>query len=240
MESPPEAPCNATIGRYFHLFSGAFSKKGARGYGVTDQNLTFKRLMRSRLDGLRGLVYLSLFFSILFFGPPFSVSVSGQHDYFSIRGSDFLEQTQVIFLGKMIGLESFRSDSGQFILTRYTFQVEESITGAAEAERLEIVEYGGTLGEETVTVSHSPQYGLNQEYLVFCYVDPLRQNRTLGGSLGRLAVLQDQQGKRVARLYSSHPILQVLSAPKAQVLWEIGVLAGQLRSALQGSSHETD
>ena len=196
--------------------------------------------MRSRLDGLRGLVYIGLFFSVLFVYPPFSIAVSGQHDYFSIQGSDFIEQTEFIFLGKVIALESFHSDNGQFILTRYTFQVEESIKGAAEAERLEIVEYGGTVGDETVTVSHSPQYGLNREYLVFCYVDPLRQNRTLGGPLGRLAVLQDQQGKRVARLYSSHPILQVLPAPKAHVLWEIGVLAGQLRSALQGSSHETD
>lgn len=187
---------------------------------------------------MRGLVDLALFFPILFVGPPFSVSVSGQHDYFSIQGSDFIEQTEFIFPGQVIGLESFQSDSGQLILTHCTFQVEESIKGVAETERLEIVEYGGTLGEETVTVSHSPQYGLNQEYLVFCYVDPLQQNRTLGGPLGRLAVLQDQQGKRVARLYSSHPILQVLSAKKAHVLWEIGVLAGQLQIVLQGSAHE--
>ena len=206
---------------------------------MLEEDITSKSLMRPRWVELYRLVCIGFFFSVLFVCPPFSVAVSGQHDYFSVQGSDFIEQTQFIFLGRVIGLESFHSDSGQFILTRYTFQVEESIKGA-EAERLEIVEYGGTVGDETLTVSHSPGYGLNQEYLVFCYVDPLRQNRTLGGSLGRFAVLQDQQGKRVARLYSSHPILQVLSAPKAQVFWEIGVLAGQLRSALQGSAHETD
>ena len=205
---------------------------------MLEQDLTSKSLMRPRFDGMRGLVCIGLFF-VLFVRPPFSIAASGQHDYFSIQGSDFIEQTQFIFLGKVIGLESFHSDNGQFILTRYRFQVEESIKGA-EAEWLEIVEYGGTLGEEAVTVSHSPEYGLNQEYLVFCYVDPLQQNRTLAGPLGRLAVLQDQQGKRVARLYSSHPILQVLPAFKAQVLWEIGVLAGRLRSVLQGSSHGTD
>ena len=205
---------------------------------MLEQDLTSKSLMRPRFDGMRGLVCIGLFF-VLFVHPPFSIAASGQHDYFSIQGSDFIEQTQFIFLGKVIGLESFHSDNGQFILTRYRFQVEESIKGA-EAEWLEIVEYGGTVGEETVTVSHSPEYGLNQEYLVFCYVDPLQQNRTLAGPLGRLAVLQDHQGKRVARLYSSHPILQVLPAFKAQVLWEIGVLAGRLRSVLQGPSHETD
>ena len=206
---------------------------------MLEQDIASKSLMRPRWHELCRLVRMGLFFSVLFVCPPFSVAVSGQHDYFSIQGSDFIEQTQFIFLGKVIGRESFRSENGHFILTRYTFQVTESIKGV-ETEQLEIVEYGGTVGEETVTVSHSPDYGLNREYLVFCYVDPLQLNRTLGGPLGRLAVLQDQQGKRVARVYSSHPILQVLSAPKAQVLWEVGVLAGQLRSALQGSSHETD
>ena len=206
---------------------------------MLEQDLASKSLTRSRLGGLSALAYIGVFFSLLFVCSPFSAAVLGQHDYFVVQGSDFIEQTQFIFLGKVIGLESYHSDNGQFILTRYTFQVEESIKGA-QAEQLEIVEYGGTVGEETVTVSHSPAYGLNQEYLVFCYVDPLQQNPTLGGPLGRLAVLQDRQGKRVARLYSSHPILQVLPEPQAQVLWEIGALAGQLRSVLQGSSHETD
>ncbi len=206
---------------------------------MSEQDITSKVLVRSRWDQLSRLVCIGLFSSVLLACPPFLAEVLGQHAYFSIQGSDFIEQTHFIFLGKVIGLESFRSNSGQFILTRYTFQVEENIKGA-KAEQLEIVEYGGTVGEETVTVSHSPEYGLNREYLVFCYVDPLQLNRTLGGPLGRFAVLQDQQGNRVARLYSSHPLLQVLSAPKANVLWEIGVLAGQLRSALQGSSHGTD
>lgn len=171
--------------------------------------------------------------------PPHSTTVAAQHQYFTIQGSDFIEQTEFIFLGRLIRSESYHSEDRRFILTRYSFQVEESIKGA-HREQLELVEYGGTVGDESMTVSHGPRYSVNQEYLVFCYADPLQQNRTLAGPLGKLPILHDQQGKRLARLYPTHPLLDVLPSSRPQVLWEIGALTGHLRTAVQRSSHAAD
>lgn len=133
--------------------------------------------------------------------------------------------------------ESFRTPDGRFILTRHRFAVQETLKGNPQ-DRLEIIEYGGTLGEMTMRVSHGPHYLVGQEYLVFSYIDLLKHNRTLAGPMGQFRIVRDGQDRRVIRVYSSHPVLQVLDRGKTGVFQDLTTFSSRLRQAVQGVPDE--
>lgn len=150
----------------------------------------------------------------------------------NLSGKDFLEKSNLIFSGKLVEKKSFRSDDGRFILTRHVFKVHDPIKGNL-GELVEITEYGGTVGDMTLAVSHNPSYAVGQEYLVFSYLDLERRNRTLGGPWGQLPVVSDQSGKQAVRLYSSHPLREVLGGEQAGRMHDLQELSGRLREAIK-------
>lgn len=160
-----------------------------------------------------------------------------QRGYATVDGTDFLRQTQSIFVGKLINKESFYSPDRRFIFTRHLFEVRETIKGTPTG-RTEVIEYGGTVGDETMAVSHGPSYVLGQEYLVFSYVDLLKHSRTFAGALGQFQVVRDRQGKSLVRIYPSHPLVEVLSGTRAQTFQDLSTLSRQLRRMVQEVSRE--
>ncbi|MBI2821703.1 MAG: hypothetical protein HYX74_05710 [Acidobacteria bacterium] len=161
----------------------------------------------------------------------------GQQSYFKVETDDFVKETERIFVGRLIDRQSYRSHDGRFIFTRYRFQVRETIKGVPE-NMVEITEYGGTVGEETMTVSHTAGYVPNQEYLVFSYVDLLRHNRTLAGPLGQFPVVADAAGNRRIRIYAEHPLSRLLDGGKGSVFSEVTAVAARLRKAVEGVARE--
>lgn len=155
--------------------------------------------------------------------------------YFNTTPEDFFQKTNFIFVGELLDKQSFRSDDGRFIMTRHVFQLREAIKGDP-GPQVEIVEYGGTLAEMTLEVSHTPAYLVGQEYLVFTYQDLRKQNRTWAGPLGQLPVLKDARGRRAVRLYASHPLTQVLQ--DRSILQDLELLSRGLREALKETAHE--
>ncbi|MBI4456406.1 MAG: hypothetical protein HY644_10955 [Acidobacteria bacterium] len=151
---------------------------------------------------------------------------------FAVRGADFFQETNCIFIGKLERKESYRSDDGRFIFTRHTFQVEEAIKGNLD-RHVELIEYGGTVGEQTMGLSHGPMYMLDQEYLVFSYLDLLRHNRTLAGSLGQFRVITDSAGRRSIRVYPSHPLREVLGQEKEATFQDLIAFSQRLRKAME-------
>ena len=166
-----------------------------------------------------------------------AASLLAEQSYFDVRGADFFEKTNFVFVGKLVGKESYRSEDGRFIFTRHVFQVEETIKGAP-GSLVEITEYGGTLGQETLAVSHGPSYTVGQEYVVFSYVDLLRHNRTLAGPLGQFRVVTDSEGKRRIRVYPSHPLHEVLEQPNKATFQELDAWTRQLRKGAEKFSRQ--
>ncbi len=191
----------------------------------------------SRQVALKGLgsVLSVLLLALLLWTHP----IWAEQRHLAVTGVDFVEHTQSIFVGKVVDRQSYFSEDNRFILTRYVFAVEDTIKGPSQ-DRLEIVEYGGTVGGESMSFSHAPRYALGQDYLVFSYRDRLRQNRTFSGPLGRLPVVLDPEKKRVARIYPSHPLFQVLEQPLPTTFSDLQTLSRQLGQAVQERSHEAN
>jgi hypothetical protein len=160
-----------------------------------------------------------------------------EQGYFDVQGTDFFQKTNLVFVGKLVEKKSYRSEDGRFIFTRHTFQVEETIKGEP-GSRVEITEYGGTIGRESMAVSHGPSYALGQEYLVFSYVDLLRHNRTLAGPLGQFRVVTRQSGERQIRVYPSHPLREVLEQQNQATFQELRAWSRQLRRAAEKFSNQ--
>ena len=156
---------------------------------------------------------------------------------FDVRGADFFQKTNFVFVGKVVEKKSYRSEDGRFIFTRHIFQVSEAIKGEP-GSRLEMTEYGGTVGRESMAVSHGPSYAVGQEYLVFSYVDLLRHNRTLAGPLGQFRVVTSQSGERRIRVYPSHPLREVLEQQNEAVFQELKAWSRQLRRAAEKFSNQ--
>ncbi len=178
--------------------------------------------MNSRLKSLK----LYLFLSCLLIST--SILLLGERRYFDVQGADYLLDTNYIFVGKLVGRESYRGRDGRFIFTRHIFQVEEAIKGNPESH-VEITEYGGTVGRESMRVSHGPAYLLGQEYLVFSYVDLLRHNRTLAGPFGQFRLIADKTGRRMVRVPPSHPLREVLDPHDIPLFQDVSALSKKLR-----------
>lgn len=164
------------------------------------------------------------------------VSVPAMGQRINLSGKDFLEKSNSIFAGKLVEKKSFRSEDGRFIYTRHVFKVHDSIKGNL-GELFEITEYGGTVGDMTLAVSHNPSYAVGQDYLVFSYLDLERRNRTLGGPWGQLPVVSDKSGKQAVRLYSSHPLREVLAGEQSGRMHDLRELSGRLREAIKNLSN---
>ncbi|MFQ5929332.1 MAG: hypothetical protein ACE5MK_06510 [Acidobacteriota bacterium] len=160
------------------------------------------------------------------------ISSPAQRGYFNVTGTDFLLKTHLIFVGKLVERNSYRSDDG--IFTRHIFEVKDAIKGDL-GNRVEITEYGGTASDLTLTVTHNAHYSLGQEYLIFAYLDLLDHNRTLAGPLGQFQVISDRSGRRVIRIYPSHPLSEVVGRDKT--FENLKSFSSQLRDVLEKSSH---
>ncbi len=125
--------------------------------------------------------------------------------------SEFLRQSQSIFRGRVVESESFPDTDTGDILTRYLFQVDETLKGR-KSDLFEIIEYGGTLGDLTMFVPHGANYHQGAEYLVFAWRDALGRGRTLAGSEGGLPLVSDRGGNLVVRLGPGHPLRSIAGA----------------------------
>lgn len=161
-----------------------------------------------------------------------SLFLSGQISSDRVTEADFLEGTNLIFVGKLVEKESYWSDDHRFILTRHIFQVQDSVKGDP-GYLAEIIEYGGTVGELAQEVTHTARYLLDREYLVFSYLDDLQRNRTLAGTLGQFQVINGGSGQRVVRIYPLHPLASTLGGKSLSTLQELNVLSAKLRATLE-------
>lgn len=127
--------------------------------------------------------------------------------------SEFLRQSQSIFRGRVVNVETlFDGDTGD-ILTRYLFQVDETLKGEP-SDLFELTEFGGTLGEFTMVVPHGATYRQDVEYVVFAWRDALGRGRTLAGSEGGLPLLSGGGGELAVRLGPNHPLGSIVGTDK--------------------------
>lgn len=148
---------------------------------------------------------------------------------FLVEPSDFIEQTELIFVGSLVGQESFWTSDGM-ILTEYTFEVQRAVKGTS-GTHVQITEYGGEVGDIIHQVSHSARYSTGRTYLIFSYRGQEGRLRTLAGPLGRLPLVERPNGEDLVRLSQEHPLSRMFHEPK--VFRELGSLEGKIRDAMR-------
>lgn len=121
----------------------------------------------------------------------------------------FLQMSHTIFKGRVVSSNSFFNSETGDILTRFLFQVDETLKGP-ESGQIEIIEYGGAIEGLTMVAPHGAKYRLDAEYLVFVWRDDLRRERTLGGDQGALPLVLDGTGEAAVRLAPNHPLRSLL------------------------------
>ena len=171
-------------------------------------------------------IFLTFFLSLT---SPF---LAGQSRAASVADIDFLEESNLIFVGRLVEKESYWNEDHRFILTRHLFQVQDSVKGDPD-NLAEIIEYGGTVGELAQQVTHTARYRLGREYLVFSYLDDLQRNRTLAGTLGQFQVINGGSNQRVVRIYPSHPLALTLGGQPLSTFQELEVFSAKLRATLE-------
>ncbi len=165
--------------------------------------------------------------------------LTAQTSYFSVTGKDFLEQTRFVFVGKLVDKVSYRDAEAGEILTKHIFLVSEAVKGDP-GDRVEVIEYGGTVDGRTLMVSHGPSYVLGQQYLVFSYLDLLGHDRTLSGPLGQFQVLSGGSGRRAIRLYPTHPLRDALEPDSAATFMELDGFCNRSRERLEAIEYEKE
>jgi hypothetical protein len=73
-----------------------------------------------------------------------------------------------VFVGTVSGISTRWGDSGKMIWTDYFFQVEEVWKGKGE-DYLTVSVAGGTVGNQSILLSHVPTFDLHATYVVFAY-----------------------------------------------------------------------
>ncbi len=155
-----------------------------------------------------------------------------------VSATDFLQRSESIFRGRLISSESFVPAGGGTILTRHRFAVSRWVKGAGN-RTIELIEYGGQVGQQTLSVSHQARYRSDQDYLVFSKVDGLGYRRTLGGPWGALPLISGNDGEAMVRLPGLHPLRNGLGAESAQLLLvKLDEFIGQLGNLMESLPHE--
>lgn len=77
-----------------------------------------------------------------------------------------VENSPLIFLGQLVGQESKKEKRG-LIITQNDFQVIKLIYGKWDKKQITLTTLGGTIGEQTMRVSHMPLFKKNFRYIIF-------------------------------------------------------------------------
>jgi hypothetical protein len=81
---------------------------------------------------------------------------------------DCAREADTVFVGRVVAVTTRWGDTGKMIWTDYLFQVEEVWKGQAASYRTVSVA-GGTVGGQSILVSHVPAFERHATYVVFAY-----------------------------------------------------------------------
>jgi len=108
----------------------------------------------------RVILVLFLFMAAMGSAPLWSTMIKYDLEQLS-KGSE------KIVIGKVIYTESSYLEAGKAIYTFVTIEVDEVIKGDVVAGQIVLRVPGGSVGDETMEVSHAPSFMIGEEVLVF-------------------------------------------------------------------------
>ncbi len=77
-----------------------------------------------------------------------------------------VENSTLVFVGRLLGKDVEKDDRG-LIFTRNKFEIEKLIIGTFKEKSITLTTLGGTLGDQTLRVSHMPVFVEGRQYVIF-------------------------------------------------------------------------
>lgn len=96
----------------------------------------------------------------------------------------FIDETKVIVSGTVTAATPRWTSIGE-IETVVTLQIDEVLKGAITAKQIELVEFGGKIGDRWTRVSGGPRYDVGKRYVVFAIANRAGEWTTKDLALGR-------------------------------------------------------
>ena len=111
-----------------------------------------------------------------------------------VHGSTFLpvdvgtqvDRAELIFIGKVVGVQNVPVTDGSFAYTYVTFDVEETLKGAASAPLLTLRFYGGRAGDFVYEIAGAPTFTEGGRHLLFVEGNERNMIPLTGGPQGKL------------------------------------------------------
>ncbi|MFP5248128.1 MAG: hypothetical protein ACLGH0_15655 [Thermoanaerobaculia bacterium] len=102
-----------------------------------------------------------------------------------------VDEADLIFVGKVIGIESVPVRDGSFAFTYVTFDVEETLKGATDAPTVTLRVAGGKVRSRRYEIAGGPRFENGGRHLLFVLGNDRYAIPLSGGSQGKLNLVRD-------------------------------------------------
>lgn len=100
------------------------------------------------------------------------------------------DNSSFIFVGRVSATKA-EKDARGLIITKNQFFVENIIAGDSKMNKVTLITLGGTVGDESMTVSNLPKFTVNQTYVVFTDLKRPFYNSVTGNQNGVFPIVSD-------------------------------------------------
>lgn len=152
--------------------------------------------------------------------------------FLAMSQAELVAQSDAVVVGEVLQVQSFRDETGSFVITEAMVQVDETFTGSADSVVV-VRTAGGTVDGYTVMAHGFPQFETGERVVLFLSDDGAQASKVVGYRLGQYRVVTNSRGVEVA-LPTLEPGIQLLTegglpAPRPQAL-TLDSLREQVRS----------
>jgi hypothetical protein len=155
---------------------------------------------------------------------------------------ELVDEAEAIYRGRVTAVEARhvgRPDGGSVIKTFVTFAVDRVLKGPAQSEVV-LQFLGGTIGDESLTVSGMPKFTLGSREIVFVQKNGVQFCPLVGVMHGRYRVVRDEANAReLITRDNGSPLTDVAEVQTAMADQPEPVKSANLRQALTADAFES-
>lgn len=140
--------------------------------------------------------------------------------FVAMSQDELVAQSDAVVVGEVLQVQSFRDETGSFIVSEAMVKVQETLTGSSDSVVV-VRTMGGTVDGYTVIAHGFPTFDIGERVVLFLNNDGADTSKVVGYRLGQYRVVTNSRGVEVAL-----PTLE----PGVQLLTEGGVPAPRPRA----------
>lgn len=158
--------------------------------------------------------------------------------FMAMSQGELVAQSDAVVVGEVLQVQSFRDETGSFVITEAMVQVQETLTGSADSVVV-VRTAGGTVDGYTVVAHGFPQFEEGERVVLFLSEDGAEASKVVGYRLGQYRVVTNSRGVEVA-LPTLEPGVQLLTESGAPAPRPRAMTLDTLREQVRAQSVRLD